>query len=718
TTLKRETSTGPYALDGTIDYEIVVTNTGNVTLTGVTVSDNSATLGTCTPPQPATLAPGEAITCPASHVVTQDDFNNGSYSNTATGDSDQTEPSDSSVTVTLVQTPAVNITKSPANQSVASGGTANFTLTVTNIGNVVLTGVTVSDPLCTTGPTYTGGDTNNDNQLQLTETWTYSCSTANVTAPFTNTATVSTSEGASDSDTANVTVNNPVVGLAKSVAAVSKVSTGTWQVEYLFVVENLGNVTLLNLQVTDNLNSTFPLPTTFSVQSISSTDFTVNTAYDGDIDTNMLAGTDSLSIGATGTFTVVVHVVPTEDGPFNNTATATAEDADGTNVSDISDNGIDPDPNGNGDPTEAGENDLTPVSFGPNLFDPPFGIKDFDDSGLPVLRWTMVWINDSNLVALNSEVSDPIPGGTTYIASGAPSGYAVPAGAPAGSSNLGVSCTPDAASVSTTTTLCYYEGPTGPYPRGRIIWQGTLGPDFGATNASEATNEISISFTVDVPGSTMNAQNIGTISADLNGDGSISGSNEIDVASALATWSREQITELPQTGFAPGVVTALPVQPLNKTYQALGSVWLEIPALGVRTNITGVPATEGEWDVSWLNSQAGWLQGTAFPSFSGNSVITGHVVLSNGEPGPFVNLGNLRWNNTVVVHAFGMRYIYKVQTNQVIQPDDLTALEHEEQPWISLLTCRGYDEQTGTYDYRVLVRAVLVDIEPESYLFE
>jgi hypothetical protein len=99
TTLKTETSEGPYAAGDTITYDIVVTNTGNVTLTGVTVTDDSASLGACVPAQPATLAPGASMTCSASHAVTSEDVDNGRYVNTAAGDSDQTAPITSSVTV-------------------------------------------------------------------------------------------------------------------------------------------------------------------------------------------------------------------------------------------------------------------------------------------------------------------------------------------------------------------------------------------------------------------------------------------------------------------------------------------------------------------------------------------------------------------------------------------------------------------------------------------
>jgi len=89
----------------TIIYGIVVTNTGNVTLTGVTVSDNNAVLGTCTPAQPSTLAPGASMTCSASHLVTVEDVNSGRYVNTATGVSNQTAPNTSTVTVNFTSTP-------------------------------------------------------------------------------------------------------------------------------------------------------------------------------------------------------------------------------------------------------------------------------------------------------------------------------------------------------------------------------------------------------------------------------------------------------------------------------------------------------------------------------------------------------------------------------------------------------------------------------------
>ena len=100
--VKSVTSTGPYESVGVvIRYSITVTNTGNQTLTGVTVTDPGigAVLGACTPAIPATLAPGASVVCTATHAVTQADLNAGHYTNVATGDSDQTPPDTDDETV-------------------------------------------------------------------------------------------------------------------------------------------------------------------------------------------------------------------------------------------------------------------------------------------------------------------------------------------------------------------------------------------------------------------------------------------------------------------------------------------------------------------------------------------------------------------------------------------------------------------------------------------
>jgi len=113
--------------------------------------------------------------------------------------------------------PAIDIQKTPDQQTVDSGANVSFTITVTNTGDVALMNVVVTDPQCQVAPTLQSGDTNGDNILQTTETWVYTCTVNNVTQSFTNVATVNAQDGqgntVSDSDDAVVTVNQPLEGL-------------------------------------------------------------------------------------------------------------------------------------------------------------------------------------------------------------------------------------------------------------------------------------------------------------------------------------------------------------------------------------------------------------------------------------------------------------------------------------------------------------------------
>jgi LPXTG-site transpeptidase (sortase) family protein len=151
---------------------------------------------------------------------------------------------------------------------------------------------------------------------------------------------------------------------------------------------------------------------------------------------------------------------------------------------------------------------------------------------------------------------------------------------------------------------------------------------------------------------------------------------------------------------------------LRRTYAAT-DVTLEIPSLGIKLPVVGVSKKNGKWDVTWLENQAGWLEGTAFPSWDGNSVLTSHVYLSNGLPGPFVNLGKLKYGDRVIVHAYGQKYTFEVRTNTIVEPNDVSIFKHEEKSWLTLVTCKEYDQKTNTYKKRVVIRAVLVKVEAE-----
>ncbi len=162
--------------------------------------------------------------------------------------------------------------------------------------------------------------------------------------------------------------------------------------------------------------------------------------------------------------------------------------------------------------------------------------------------------------------------------------------------------------------------------------------------------------------------------------------------------------QLPATGFAPDVHTPLPAQPAALAYSQQDEMSLEIPALGQKMAILGVPKSGSGWDVRWLGGEAGYLEGTAYPTWEGNSGLAGHSTLADGSPGPFANLQTLQWGDRVIIHAWGQRYIYEVRENSMVSPDQLKVLRHEERAWVTLITCQGYDEADGAYRWRRVVQ--------------
>jgi LPXTG-site transpeptidase (sortase) family protein len=187
--------------------------------------------------------------------------------------------------------------------------------------------------------------------------------------------------------------------------------------------------------------------------------------------------------------------------------------------------------------------------------------------------------------------------------------------------------------------------------------------------------------------------------------------NAYDAVDGVELWKFGYDYGLPGTGFAPGVITRLPQQPQGFAYQQMSSMTLEIPGLSVQTPLVGVPIADDGWNLTWLGDQVGYLTDTAFPTLPGNTVITGHAYLADGTPGPFAALENMRWGDQVVLHAWGQRYIYEVRSVQRVAADDLSVLGHKELDWVTLLTCKGFDETSGTYQWRTAVQAVLVRVE-------
>jgi len=172
------------------------------------------------------------------------------------------------------------------------------------------------------------------------------------------------------------------------------------------------------------------------------------------------------------------------------------------------------------------------------------------------------------------------------------------------------------------------------------------------------------------------------------------------------------IAQLPSTGFAPGMLHTVPEQPAKEAYTTYEGFWLEIPKLNLEMPIVGVPLTESGWDVTWLGESAGYLEGTAFPTWAGNTAITAHVWSADNTPGPFVDLHTLQHGDQFSIHAYGQIYIYEVRDTLRIRPNDLDVVfAHSDYDAVTLITCKGHNASSGEYDWRLVVRAVLMNIE-------
>lgn len=170
-------------------------------------------------------------------------------------------------------------------------------------------------------------------------------------------------------------------------------------------------------------------------------------------------------------------------------------------------------------------------------------------------------------------------------------------------------------------------------------------------------------------------------------------------------------SSLPATGFRHGQVTSLPKQPAAKAYTATDML-LEIPKLGVSMPIVGVPQSENGWDVSWLGNSAGYLAGSAFPTWAGNTVITGHVWDAYNQPGLFAELKTLKHGDQIHIQAWGQTYSYEVRESNLVTTKNVNAaFQSEEYDWLTLITCEFYNPFSGEYLFRRAVRAVLVSVQ-------
>lgn len=267
--LSKSASPSAVTADGQeVDYTLVVTNTGNVSLNAVDVNE---TVFTGTGPRPVItcpegpLLPGQSKTCTAGYTVTQADIDRGTVANTAAASGTPTGggpavTATASDTVTAGQSPELALVKTAAPAVVTGAGQrVDYRFTVTNTGNVTLTGVAVTEPAFTgTGPAPLvacpeGGLAPGQSR---TCTASYTVTQADVSAgALTNAALATGTPPTGPPVTA--TADQTVIATFSQIASLSVVKSANpvevkrpgAEVEYRFVVTNTGNGTLSDVTV-------------------------------------------------------------------------------------------------------------------------------------------------------------------------------------------------------------------------------------------------------------------------------------------------------------------------------------------------------------------------------------------------------------------------------------------------------------------------------------
>ncbi len=254
---------------GTAYFEISITNTGNLTLTQVAVTDPFASdcvhvAGTLAPNAQVTYTCAKnsaagSVGAPGTDWTNRVDVTGQPVD--GNGDPVMSPVSSFDTSTVLIIKPAITIAKTATTPSVNTGNPATFAITVTNTGNVALTNVTVTDALapdCNRTFASLPASPGPGNAA------TYTCTSGNLTAALTNVAVVtgtatSTSTPPSALPTAftNVTATDDasvivtVPGMSITKTASTPIVRAGGAASFTIRVTNTGESELTGVEVTD-----------------------------------------------------------------------------------------------------------------------------------------------------------------------------------------------------------------------------------------------------------------------------------------------------------------------------------------------------------------------------------------------------------------------------------------------------------------------------------
>ncbi|WP_105805351.1 DUF7507 domain-containing protein [Leucobacter massiliensis] len=149
-------SSTSFEKDQTLEYRFTVKNTGNLTLTNIAVEEaawnGSGSLFALACPADLVLPPGEATVCTATYTpASQEDVDRGTIDNTAVAHGDAVRHPDvtsdpSSAVAVAPHAPALQLVKTAdKTEYTAPGEVITYTFTVTNVGNLTMRDIAVTE---------------------------------------------------------------------------------------------------------------------------------------------------------------------------------------------------------------------------------------------------------------------------------------------------------------------------------------------------------------------------------------------------------------------------------------------------------------------------------------------------------------------------------------------------------------------------------------------
>ncbi|GAA1345707.1 class F sortase [Arthrobacter roseus] len=141
---------------------------------------------------------------------------------------------------------------------------------------------------------------------------------------------------------------------------------------------------------------------------------------------------------------------------------------------------------------------------------------------------------------------------------------------------------------------------------------------------------------------------------------------------------------------------------------------LVIPTIGVQSELVHLgQRSDGTLEVptEGPGSPASWYTQSPTPGERGPAVMLGHVNATGGGPGVFAKLRELKSGDEIKVpRDDGSTAVFVVDKGVQYEKDDFPTLEvYGNTPGseLRLITCDGYQESTGLWDYNYVVYAKL-----------